>query len=159
MNLLGECLSSKSRSLLKRHPLPGYQQGHCIFSAVGPLRAAAFIFLAVCGCWENRCQECGSWVFIPALREPLTSGCECQLSVAREGDLRRIDGDRQASAGRTQSPREKGWKEGDLHICSHPETSPGTSERGRFDQQQIQPCLWARLPGPRRYSPVSETIP
>lgn len=48
----------------------------------------------------------------------------------KEGDPRRIDGDRQASAGRTQSPREKGWKEGDLHVRSHPETSPGASERG-----------------------------
>lgn len=103
-------------------------------------------------------------MFVTALREPLTSGCKCQLSVAREGDLRRIDGDRQASAGRTQSPREKSWKEGDLHIPSHTETSPAALccsllERGHLDQQRTQSCHRDRLPGPRRYSSVSENVP
>lgn len=116
MNLIGKGPFSGSRLFLKRPPRQDTSTAIASSPLVGPLTAAAFIFLAACGCWENRCQECGSWEFIPARWEPLTSGCKCQLSVVREGDLRSMDSDRQASAGRARSPREKSWKEVDSYI-------------------------------------------
>lgn len=116
LKLVGKYQFSRSRLFLKRPPHRDTIMATASSPLVGPLTAAAFIFLAARGCWENRCQEHGSWEFIPALQEPLTSGCKCQLRVVREGDLRRMDSDRQASAGRAQSPREKSWKEGNSHI-------------------------------------------
>lgn len=134
-------------SILKVKVIPkeaspsGYHRGHCIFPACGSAHGSCLHFLGSCGCWKNRCQERSSWDFIPALQEPLTSGCKCQLRVLREGDLRRMASDRQASAGRAQSPS---WKEGDSHIhtFAHSHTW-GLScssmllhlERGHFDQQ------------------------
>lgn len=74
LNLVGTCPFSRSRLFLKRPPHQDTTMATVFSLLVGPLTAAAFIFLAACGCWKNRCQECGSWEFIPTLREPLTSG-------------------------------------------------------------------------------------
>lgn len=119
LKLVGKYPSSRSGLFLKRPPQdtrapvqPLYLPHLWALSR----QAAVSIFLAACGCWENRCQACGSWEFTPALQKPLTSGCKCQLRVVREGGLRRMDSDRQASANRTQSPREKSWQGDDLHI-------------------------------------------
>lgn len=76
LNLIGTCLFSRSRLFLKRPPHGDTTKATALSLLVGPRTAAAFIFLAARGCWKNRCQECGSWEFIPTLREPLTSGCK-----------------------------------------------------------------------------------